>query len=404
MKKIYLFVGNHGSLDGIEDCVQILSKVFNDRGFNLGISDVLVPNSVNLIVDEFSGLFENKRIADFCNKSKENKCIFILTEFINCKFSVTSFNHFNGVFSAALISLANVCLRYLRSDLPNLRIRDLVQLFIFIPVFILLFLVQIFKVIISILVARNPRVSIQKLYSKFNNLIYLHMRFLGLQSMIKYAQGVILLHPSIKIDVLNSEAALKMNNLGILYPELDKSRILTGRGSQNLLIEITGSITPYRQAWISRFNKAIQIMGGSNTFKYCVAFPFSVAKITSKNLRGSFSLHPMQSLSWPYCSPTRIYRALMVDGSIPILARNTLQHEIEDVCLHVFSGNFPARKTENPFLIQIYISKILKLIERIYRDNQFKMEYLEPRIDKYQLVAKKNNDALMKAIEKIASQ
>lgn len=398
MKNIYLFVGNHGSLDGIDDYIQIFKQVFSSRGLNLEVTNKLIPNATNLILDEFSGMFENKRIVDFCNDSVDNRCIFVLTEFINCKFGVRSFNNFNGLSSSALISLINVCLRYLRSDLPNVGGKDVLQLLIFCPVLFALFFIELTNTIIFFFAVRNPNHSINKFNRKVNKLIYFHMRYLGLNSMIRYARGVILAHAAIKIESLNFNSKSKIENLGVLYPELDKEKILSADNSRKILIETTGTVTPYRHLWIKRFNRAIQIMGGSNTFKYCISYPFGIASKTAADLRGSYSLHPQQTATWPYCSPTRIYRALMVDRNIPILIKNTLQHEIEDVCLHVYPENFPNSKIENPISVQIYISKILKLIVKIYSQPIYRAELLGAKVDRYQAIARKNNNDLVEKI------
>ena len=65
-----------------------------------------------------------------------------------------------------------------------------------------------------------------------------------------------------------------------------------------------------------------------NSFSNCKGFPkggeHEISAVVSKEgiIRGAYSLHPPQSETWRYASPTRIYRALCIDYNMPILTKN----------------------------------------------------------------------------------
>jgi hypothetical protein len=82
MQQLYLYIQNHGKRAGIADYELFITEVFQARGVDVTLSDTLVPNQVNVIIDEFTNQFENQRIKEFKEAHSDTPLIFVLTEFI----------------------------------------------------------------------------------------------------------------------------------------------------------------------------------------------------------------------------------------------------------------------------------------------------------------------------------
>jgi hypothetical protein len=224
-----------------------------------------------------------------------------------------------------------------------------------------------------------------------HRLFYFHLRYLGLKTYLKYADAFILSHECI-IDGIRRFLRQDQKILGVIYPTLKENEILEKlrtkqqfykKNRQKIFIEVTGSVTPYRQKWIKSINNFIQYQGLSNVFGYCVAFSFSAEP---RQARGFYSLHPPQTKNWRYSSPTRIYRALAVDSSLPILTHYFGQNPIEDVC----------------FVIDQKKIDFLKELYELYLDYQKLRHFLAPRIANYNRIANQRNDALAAALDMLA--
>lgn len=63
--RLFIYTGNHGKQDGIEDYLTLCKNVFGSRGFQVEVSTTLHINSTNIIIDEFTNYIENKSIAAF---------------------------------------------------------------------------------------------------------------------------------------------------------------------------------------------------------------------------------------------------------------------------------------------------------------------------------------------------
>ena len=121
---INLFVSNHGKLDGIEDYIDILQRMFEDSELELVVSKKLDPSCTNIIIDEFTNFYQNSKIRTFREATPHTPLILIATEFIEGKHLVRSFNHFGNLTDSAIIAMFNVFIRAKRSDFAPLRLAD----------------------------------------------------------------------------------------------------------------------------------------------------------------------------------------------------------------------------------------------------------------------------------------
>jgi len=374
-----LYTANHGKPDGIEDYVALISKLMGDRGMPVKVSSTLDPHAVNLIIDEFTSYVENHRIAVFRKANPDSQIVIFLTEFAGRKWGVESFNHFGHVFDAAAIALFDVYLRLVRDDLGRVGVGALLKLFFFLPFLILDVVPDTVKFIVGRLIGKRIPHPVGEYLRTHHRTIYLHMRYLGLKICLRYANAVVASHEKIIEGFANDVGAdgKPLRNFGVLYPELSERDVLDKLmiGKKHF-IEITGSVTRYRKKWIARINRQLVFLGLHNAFGYCKVLPFSVLASSKPANRGAYSLHPPQTRTWPYCSPTRIFRALSVDHNLPILTHHFHQNPIEDVCF-ILNGNRS--------FIELY---------KIYDDPDRLKNFIQPRIQSYNEIAAARNDAL----------
>jgi hypothetical protein len=386
-----LYTGNHGKPDGIEDYIVLISKLMGDRGIRVKVSSTLDPHAANLVIDEFTNYVENHRIAVFRKANPDSQIVIVLTEFAERKWGVESFNHFGGVFDAVAIALFDVYLRVIRDDLGRVGVGTLLKLLCFLPLLTLQMVPDTVKFVFGRLIGRRIPHPVAKYLQAHHRAIYFHMRYLGLKACLRYANAVVASHEKIIDGFANDVGAdgKPLRYFGVLYPELDESDVLDKlMVGKKLFIEITGSVTSYRQKWINRTNRRLISLGLHNVFGYCMSLPFSLLEADRPIDRGAYSLHPPQTRTWPYCSPTRIYRALSVDHNLPVLTHHFHQNPIEDVCLVL---------KDEKSIVALY---------EMYSDPALLRNFVEPRIKAYNGIAvARNNDlaeqvrAIMKSME-----
>ncbi|MCQ8102489.1 hypothetical protein NP590_00110 [Methylomonas sp. SURF-2] len=365
-----IFVSNHGKLDGIEDLISIISTVIIKRGHEVTVTETLDPDAITLIIDEFTDAISNREIIEFKRQNPNSGLVYVLTEFIEHRLFVTSFNFFGGIVEASVIAAMNVYFRNHREDFQSATIQHWLVAIFYSP----LLVVYLFDHFLRNLI-RNERLP---LISRLHRTAYMLMRYLGLEKMIACADAVILSHQSI-VDNINGIIE-NTPVLGTIHPEINFAEIERSLFlDKKLFIEITGSITPYRLKFIRRINIDILSLGIKNRFNPCKSIPFSTTAGQSI-ARGAYSLHPPQLKNWKYSSPTRIYRALQHEHNMPVLTKVFHQHPIEKLCLQ-FIGE--------------------KSLYEMYRYFKFPSElidYLGPLTKEYMQIANMENDRILQAI------
>jgi hypothetical protein len=382
-KYLNLYVGNHGKLDGIEDYIALITTLMAKRGVQVKVSSTYDPHAVNLVIDEFTNYVENHRLATFKKTYPRSKIVFILTEFAVRNWGVKSFNHFGGPFDAAAIALFDVYLRFVRDDFGQPTLAGILKLVLYSPLLALQMLPDSLRFSLRKLTGRRTSHRGVRYLRTHYRTIYFHMRYLGLKAYLPYADAIIASHERI-IDGFSREIGAygkPLQYFGVLYPEFEERNVLDRlMVSKKLFIEITGSITRYRQNWIERINRQLISLGLQNVFGSCMSLPFSLLASDKPVDRAAYSLHPPQTRTWPYCSPTRIFRALSVDHNLPILTHNFHQNPIEDVC----------------FVLENQKS-IIELFE-MYADPARRRAFVEPRVKSYNEVVAVRNDGLVERL------
>ena len=367
-----LYIGNHGKRDGIEDFIEIISDILSKRGHEVVVSNELKASCPNIIIDEFTNFITNRKLAYFKKAFPETKLVYVLTEFIEKKYGLTSFNLFDGLEKVSVLTLVNIYLKLRRSDFPSPTLYDFILAFLHLPFYSVYFLSHLLKN--NFFKKKSPTFSFF-----FHKQIYMLMRFLGMKSMLCHADLILLAHRDITKNLskylINPESIA-----GVIYPELDISKIKQNLFEKKILsMELTGSVTPYRQGWVETINKSIILLGIRHEFGMSQVYSFMNS--TKKTLRGAFSFHPPQTYNWKYSSPTRLFRALNQEGNIPVLTHYFNQHPIEDVCL-LYEGD----------------QTILKMYEFFHNKNKA-WAYLLPKLESYAQQAElENNNIVQKMI------
>lgn len=369
--QINIYVGNHGKLAGIEDIVSILRNVFSRQGHEVLVSEELSENSVNIIIDEFTNYLRNMDIVDFKSRYPKAIVVFVLTEFVEIRYLVKSFNFFGGLFEASAIAALTIFFRLRRKDFLAPSIRDWAVCLMYVPLIIVYLLAHYIRKI-----RRKPYLLLSV---RWHQTAYMVMRFLGLERMIGYADCIVLTHDMIAPGVKKLDSNVTI--AGTVYPEIDeqeiRGKIFKGKALQ---LEVTGSISPFRQTVVERVNTTIRLLGLHHVFKMCKVHSFSdMSGLTAE--RAAFSLHPPQTVRWKYASPTRIFRALQCDHNMPVLTKKFSQHPIEDLALE-YSGD--------ESLIQMY---------RFFNDPKQLFQFLNPAMKKYAEISKIGNDAIIAHLE-----
>lgn len=372
-----LYIGNHGKVDGIEDYIVLITKLMEKRGIRVTTSPVLDPQAVNLVIDEFTNYAENQRMAAFKRAYPQSKIIFVLTEFAVRKWGVESFNHFGGPTEAAIIALFDVYLKLVRDDFGRVGAGSLLKLLCYSPLLAFQLLPGVLPFMLGML--RGKHLPFDVFLRANQRTIYFHMRYLGLKAFLRYADAIIISHERV-IDGFAKDSGADgqpLHFLGVLYPELEERKVLDSMMvGKKLFMEVTGSVTRYRQKWIERINRQLTTLGLHNAFGNCMALPFSLLASNKPIERGAYSLHPPQTRTWPYSSPTRIFRALSVDRNLPVLTHHFHQNPIEDVC----------------FVLENKMS-IVELYE-MYADPARLRKFIEPRVKSYNEFVVPRNDTL----------
>ncbi|MCP3391895.1 hypothetical protein NLM27_24180 [Bradyrhizobium sp. CCGB12] len=380
-KHLSLYIGNHGKSDGIEDYITLITAIMGRRGIDVKVSSTLDPEAINLIIDEFTNYVENRRIANFKRAHPHSKTIFVLTEFTVRNWGVTSFNNFGGPLDAATIVLFDVYLRFVRDDFGKIEAGRVLRLLCYSPLLAMQLLPTIMKLILRIFFKRFSHPV--KFLRSNHRTIYFHMRYLGLMASLHYADAVITSHEKV-IEGVAREDGRPLEHFGVLYPELDPETVIDKLMlDKKLFMEITGSVTQYRQKWIERINTQLTTLGLQNVFYYCRALPFSFLASDEPAHRGAYSLHPPQTRSWPYSSPTRLFRALSVDHNLPILTHHFHQNPIEDVC-------FELKGTAS--FVELY---------EMFNDRSRLRNFIEPKLKRYNEIVTARNDTLAQHVRKL---
>ncbi len=381
LKKINIYTGNHGEEYGIEDYLLILQKVLERKGCSYSISTHYEPSVPNIVIDEFTNYLENQKLSEFRKNNPDTPIILVLTEFMQRKWGVKALNHFAGIGDSALICLINVFSLIKRKDFPVPRLKDWLLLVSFSPILFVMGIAHgIQYLFIRLFSAERASQKKQAFNARVYQLAYWSLRYHGLMRNLLDFDYILSSHEAVWPQMVKNGVVKEQDKryVGVIYPEFDITSVLDHLlVNKQSKIEITGTITPYRKKWTNKINFHILNHGLHHTIKMVEHIRWGVE---TQGRRAAFSLHPPQTARWPYSSPTRIYRALQVDGNLPVLTRYFGQNPIEDICL-----------------IYHDVDTLVRMV-KYWSDHESARHYIACRMDKYNAIAISKNDAVIKQI------
>lgn len=418
IKDFNLYTGNHKSDLGIIDILNMLKYSLDLNNLKSKITKKLDPECNNIVIDEFTGYWSNKEINKFKNK---NNLSLLVTEFINsCDVSyfgksktIYYFNNFHVekkiikwvyfitlfdfnlnkffvgyVISSILKIIFLIPIKLLR--IPQIIVSPIRSYDFFIYKFIRKILGRnkevfkntifhrIFLFIIKGYSQSNPSI-LSKLFTKIteiHNLIYNINRFFGLQSYIRKFNNVFFSHPG---QITNYKKIFPDTIfLSYFLPSFDVKDFYKNFKKEDFGFYFSGRLTKERIDMSNFFIKSF-----SRYFSKKVNYAYYDFSHLKKNLitkKYQFSIHPPQVKSWPFSSPTRIYRSYYNDFSIPIIFKKFGDCEIEDIAL----------------LIEYNTNFFEQIINITKNKNSYKI--FERRISKYLDKANKNNFKILREI------
>ena len=390
--QVNLYVANHGKLGGIEDYIEILRERLAASRMELLVSRSLVPGMINILIDEFTNSYQNSKVEQFKKENPDTILIYVLTEFLEKKYFITSMNHFGTIMDSALITLANILIKRKRNDMYPLDMHDWLFFILYTPLICYSFSKRLLFILFSLFF----RMSILKRYIRikkryYYRLVYLHIRYIGLKRYIKHATHILTSHELIAPSLEKAGWLEKQDErfIGVLHPEFDEAEINKNLSQfsekKRLGMEMTGSVSVYRRRWAKKINLEILMQGFNSVMGIIETKDFS-QRFRSDKRRTAFSLHPPQTKHWPYSSPLRLFRALQVDGNIPVLTHYFGQNPIEEVCLR-YSGP----------------ETLFQMCE-LYEDEEHLKTHMLPRVAAYNQVAKAKNEIWVDRIKDLVQK
>jgi len=310
-KQIYIAVGNHKSLVGINEIIYTLYSALSEN-LSVKLTRSLKPDAVNIIIDEFASSADLLAIEQTKKLYPNTKIVVVATEFIT---PVT-------ILGVELVRTFNFFGNF----------RD--------------WRVLVGGTIRSLVGGMPP---------------YMRSRYLGFVRMLKYCDLLAGVHQAILPTVAEAvaESAPHLSAPLMVYPRIALSTVQQGRlADLPVGFTMTGTQTAYRSRILRELSKLFKRSGWYGAVYKLLPFEIPLATVSFANdapvLRDSastgapnfppylhaqyssaspeylFNLNPPQTAHWPYSSPMRILRAILL-GQIPVITEKFHDHILEDV-------------------------------------------------------------------------
>jgi len=293
-KQVYIAIGNHRSYVGIKEIVYSLQSALAEH-VSVKLTRELKSNCVNIVIDEFSGVFDVMVIKRTKELYPNTKIVIAATEFITpLRFlgvgSTKTFNFFGSPRDWFKFGLG--VLLPLLGGMPS----------------------------------------------------YMQLRYLGFVQVLQYSDLVTTVHPRILSTVADLTTEFGLPPPLMVYPQVGPLPVVQLDRLWHLPVgfNMTGTQTRYR-ARIMRdlVRKFARVGWFSPLFKW-VPFEKPPADPLGTELEDYlrdyqsispdflFNINPPQTAKWAFSSPMRILRAILL-GQIPIVTKKFHDHLIENV-------------------------------------------------------------------------
>lgn len=298
-EQVYIVVGNHRSLVGINEIIYTVYSALSEN-FSVEITTRLKQNSVNILIDEFSSPAYVAAIDETRRRYRDTKIVIVATEFVTpvriLGVELTkTFNFFGAPRDWTALSFG--ALRSLIDGPPS----------------------------------------------------YMRMRYLGFVSALEHCDLLTSVQPAIlrtlsEVTTLDSNLASPL----MVYPLIGALPTLQQDRLENLPagFTMTGTLTSYRSQIARKIIRAFKRAGWFAPIYQHVPFEAPATSVSTSlsihaYLQGQyntntpgylFNINPPQTSEWPYSSPMRILRAILL-GQIPVVTKRFRDHLIEEVAM-----------------------------------------------------------------------
>ena len=262
--KINIFTNNHQSESGISDYIEIIATLLEKNKIEYEISDKILINGVNVLIEEFSNSELNKALKELKIKYPKTQYFLILTEFITYNNQSLGFNLFNKKPSFFKRTYYNISLKAIKFG-KFYRKLSLFKAKIYYRVISrltsdgyeqktykdkyyllkssILIVIKTLSRIIRLLFFIPKTVIVKTLYILFNSEFskyilfdveqssYMNKRFIGFKKMTKYFDEIFCIHPDIKKQLLT----YFFIQSSVLYPLVKVNKSKSNR-SKNLIV------------------------------------------------------------------------------------------------------------------------------------------------------------------------
>ncbi len=304
MRACYIVIGNHANYIGIGEMVHALHTFFS-RHYQTFISESLVPNATNVLIDEFSLVATADLLMRLRESYPRTRIILMATEFITrmTLFGMPLTNTFNFF--------------HIRGDS-----RDIWR----------------FLAYRAGMLRRLP---------------YYLARYRGFAAALAATDLVLCAHQAVAdtMALISVDPSAPRRTVLTLYPEIDAARVAADSRLQTRPtgVLMTGTLTKFRANVARGLIRAFKHAGvnrpiyqhrpfdpaSSLHFEEAgvnLGYDSDVAADPDKPRDYLYNLNPPQRANWRYSSPMRIQRAILM-GHIPLVTRKFGDHDIEDTAL-----------------------------------------------------------------------
>ena len=295
-QQVYIAIGNHRSFVGIKEIVHSVQSSLSES-LSVKLTRELKSNSVNIIIDEFSGLFDLAVIKKTKELYPNTKIVIVATEFATpvslLGVELTKTFNFFGT-RDDWIKLVLGALRTLVGGVPS----------------------------------------------------YMQMRYHGFTSALQYCDLLAVIHPAIlpTISQLVRQSGPGLASPFAVYPRIGPLSVVQLNRLWQLPVgfTMTGTQTRFRAGLTRRLVRKFQHVGWLSPIYKHIPFEASandalpsdsddyLTDYQSVAPEYLFNINPPQTENWPYSSPMRILRAILL-GQIPVVTKKFHDHLLENV-------------------------------------------------------------------------
>jgi hypothetical protein len=361
---IYIVLGNHVSVAGIQEIIFTLKSSLSDK-FSIKVTQTVRTNCVNIFIDEFASGSTVIALERVKAEHPNTKIAIVGTEFVT---------------SVSLLGL---------------RLFDTFNFF---------GTMQDWSALVSgvtreLLGGKPP---------------YMHMRYRGFAQALGYSDLLAIIHPPILPTAAKLVAQFpQLPPVFCVYPQIGtlSAELLRRLEKTPVGFTLTGTVTRYRRQVVRQFIRVLENSGWYGQVWQSLSFQADAGKpVGTRRSRPAdyrnlydrpslsppllFNLNPPQSRNWAYSSPMRILRAILL-GQIPVVTKRFRDHPIEDVAVLVDAKGAPRSDGKASTAVELFSWEI--------RDREDWIAVYTDALKAYDQIAREENKPFVAAISKLAA-